>query len=54
MTYINTSGNWGNEELCGNMKAECFAQFRVFKQLTFVNRDSESSALFRPSEVCCL
>jgi hypothetical protein len=39
-SYINTSGNWENEELCGNTTPEgqsIFAQFRVFSISTSVD-----------------
>ena len=35
-SYINTSGNWENEKLCGNTTLEgrsVFTQFRVFDVL---------------------
>ena len=39
-SYINTSGNWKNEKLCGNTTPtgrSIFAQFRVFPIFTSVD-----------------
>ena len=39
-SYINTSGNWKNEKLCGNTTPErrsVFTQFRVFPIFTSVD-----------------
>ena len=39
-SYINTSGNWKNEKLCGNMMPagwSVFTQFRVFPIFTSVD-----------------
>ena len=39
-SYINTSGNWKNEKLCGNTTPagrSVFAQFRVFPIFTSVD-----------------
>ena len=39
-SYINTSGNWENEKLCGNTTPEgrsVFTQFRVFPISTSVD-----------------
>jgi hypothetical protein len=39
-SYINTSGNWENEKLCGNTTSEgrsVFTQFRVFPISTSVD-----------------
>ena len=39
-SYINTSGNWKNEKLCGNTTSagrSVFAQFRVFPIFTSVD-----------------
>ena len=39
-SYINTSGNWKNEKLCGNMTPagrSVFTQFRVFPIFTGVD-----------------
>ena len=39
-SYINTSGNWKNEKLCGNTTPEgriVFTQFRVFPISTSVD-----------------
>jgi hypothetical protein len=35
-SYINTSGNWENEKLCGNGRS-AFTQFRVFPISTSVD-----------------
>ena len=39
-SYINTSGNWKNEKLCGNTTSagpSVFTQFRVFQIFTSVD-----------------
>ena len=39
-SYINTSGNWKNEKLCGNTtpaRRSVFTQFRVFPIFTSVD-----------------
>ena len=39
-SYINTSGNWKNEKLCGNTTAaerSVFTQFQVFLAFTSVD-----------------